>query len=81
MQPKYKLSEPTAEEIKAFQEDFAAVLEKHSLYYEPVPQYSRKSLSDPWTLTCQIFIQKKTAVEEETPQDESPKTPEEPVEA
>ena len=66
-QLRYKLSETTPEEQKAFMDEFQSLLDKHSLYFEPVPQYVRDSLQSPWQLKCQIFLQKKTLEEPGTP--------------
>lgn len=75
---KYNLSEPTKEEQEAFMKDFRELLEKHSMYYEPVPQYSRKEIGAPWEVTCQILLQKKElSVDEVIPspfKDESTET-------
>lgn len=63
-QPKYNLSDCTADESAAFMKEFNELLNKHSLYFEPVPQYIRKSLQSPWETVCQIFLQKKTEIVE-----------------
>lgn len=61
-EPKYKLSDTTPEESKAFMVDFQELLSKHSLYFEPVPQFTRKSLTSPWEIQTQIFLQRKTEI-------------------
>jgi len=77
-EPKYKLSDCTKEESDAFMKDFGELLNKHSLYFEPVPQFTRKSLTSPWEIQTQIFLQKKSEIvePESVPSpfaDESPK--------
>lgn len=62
---KYNLSAPTAEEQDAFMKEFNALVEKHSMYFEPVPFMQRKSLTDPWEVSAQIFLQKKTLATQE----------------
>ncbi len=66
-QPKYNLSDCTADESTAFMKEFNELLNKHSLYFEPVPAYTRKALGSPWELNCQIFLQKKTPIEDNLP--------------
>lgn len=65
--PKYKLIEPTEEEKKAFMEKFNVFLQESGMYYEPVPAFSRDSLTDPWKVVCQVFLQKKVLTEEAIP--------------
>lgn len=62
MEKKYKLSEVTSEEQEAFMKDFEAFLNERSLYFEPVPEWTRKDLQSPWTIRCSIFLQKKTLI-------------------
>lgn len=64
MQPdqKYKLSEPTQEEKDSFMKDFEELLKKHSIYFEPVPQFARDNITSPWKVICQIFLQKKAEI-------------------
>lgn len=64
MQPKYTLSDASEKEQQLFMQEFNELLNKFSLYYEPVPQFSRDSLTSPWKIVCQVFLQKKTIIEE-----------------
>lgn len=68
---KYDLSAPTAEEQQDFMKEFQELLEKHSMYFEPIPHMQRKSVSDPWEFSSQVFLQKKTLVKEATPETDS----------
>jgi hypothetical protein len=63
-QPKYKLVEATEEEKSNFMKDFNDILVKHSIYFEPVPQFTRETLNDPWKVVCQVLIQKKVEIVE-----------------
>lgn len=56
----YTLSDVTVEEKESFMKEFQELLIKHSVYFEPVPQYARDSLESPWKIVCQIMLQKKT---------------------
>lgn len=60
MDKKYVLSAPTKEEQDNFLKEFQALCDKHSIYFEPIPQFTRKTIQDPWTIVCQAWIQKKT---------------------
>lgn len=62
MEPKYKLSMPTETEQQDFMKEFAELLDKHSMYYEPVPQFERVDLQSPWQIKIAVFLQKKTEV-------------------
>lgn len=64
MEKKYNLSEANQEERDAFMKEFAELLDKHSLYFEPVPQFIRDTIETPWRVVTQIFLQKKTEVVE-----------------
>jgi len=87
MQPKYNLGECTEEESSAFMKDFNELLNKHSVFFEPVPVYSREGLvkedgtAYPWTTVCQIMLKKKTPVVEVVEAVPSPFTDESPKEA
>lgn len=63
---KFNLTPTTEEENKVFMKEFGELLDKHSLYFEPVPQFTRETLTSPWKIVTQIFLQKKTPVVEET---------------
>lgn len=65
-EPKYSLSEVSKEQSDSFMKEFQELLNKHSLYYEPVPQFTRDSLTSPWKIQCQILLQKKTEIVEPT---------------
>lgn len=62
---KFSLSDVTQEEQEAFMKDFTEFLNSRSLYFEPVPQYSRDDIKSPWKTTVSIFLQKKTPITEE----------------
>ncbi len=64
-EPKFSLVEPTEQESANFMKKFQELLVETSMYYEPVPQFSRKSLQSPWEIVCQIFLQKKVPITEE----------------
>lgn len=64
---------PSKEETEKFMKEFNDLCDKHSIYFEPVPQYTRETITSPWQLTCQVFLQKKTEVEQGVP---SPADPE-----
>lgn len=74
-EPKYNLTPTTEAENNEFMKDFHDLLEKHSLYFEPVPKFTRKSLVSPWEVTCQIFLQKKTLSAVDVPVNESIPSP------
>ena len=57
--PKYKLVEPTNEEVIEFKKRFEDMLNDMSLYYEPVPQFSRSEIGKPWEVVCQVYLRKK----------------------
>lgn len=65
-EPKYSLSAPTQEEQSNFMKDLQAVVEKHEMYFEPIPQLQRKDLTSPWEIACAWFLQKKTPIVEKT---------------
>lgn len=69
--PKYSLSEPSIEEKKSFMKDFNELLEKHSMYFEPIIKTidEREILPDgrvSWTTKrfTDIFINKKLEIPE-----------------
>jgi len=57
--PIYDLVDLTPEEVEEFKKSFQELLDSRSLYYEPVPAYTRETIMDPWKLTCQILLKKK----------------------
>lgn len=63
MQPRYLLSESTKEERDNFMMELQVLLDKHSLYFEPIPQITRESNDKPWHISCQILLQKRTLIE------------------
>jgi len=74
MTPKYKLVDASSDEQADFMKKFQALLTETGMYYEPVPQFSRDSLTEPWKIVCQVLLQKKVAIDEKIPspfQDES----------
>lgn len=62
---KYNLVDLTAEELTSFQKDFQEFLSSRSIYFEPIPQYERKELTDPWSLRCSLIVKKKVAIVQE----------------
>lgn len=68
METKYNLIAITKEEQELFQKEFQELLNKHSVYYEPVPTFVRDGLLDengkpsPWKLVCQVLLQKKVEI-------------------
>ncbi len=66
MQPetKYKLADVSEEEKNAFMKDFDALLKKHSVYFEPIPQIRRENLQTPWKIVTEVLLQKKVEVVE-----------------
>jgi hypothetical protein len=64
--PKFLLTDATTEEQQAFMTEFMALLEKHSLYYEPCPQFARDDAQSPWKVVVQVILQKKTPIDEKT---------------
>jgi hypothetical protein len=64
MQPKFKLSEPTELEKQNFMNEFNELCNKHSMYFEPIPQYQRENITSPWDLKVVIFLQKKKEIVE-----------------
>lgn len=60
----FTLTDATTEEQQAFMTEFMALLEKHSLYYEPVPQFARDDVQSPWKVVVQVILQKKTKIDE-----------------
>lgn len=63
---KYKIVDATEEEKKDFMIKFNAFLTESGFYYEPVPQFSRDTLTSPWTIRCEVFLAKKIPNEELT---------------
>ncbi len=74
---KFNLSEVSNEESQLFMKEFGELLEKHSLYFEPVPQFTREGLVQPdgkpypWKIVTQILLQKKTSIVEPRGEDEA----------
>jgi hypothetical protein len=62
-EPKFLLSDATTEEQTTFMKEFMELLEKHSLYYEPVPQFTRDDNQSPWKIVVQVILQKKTKID------------------
>jgi hypothetical protein len=65
-EPKFLLSDATTEEQTTFMKEFMELLEKHSLYYEPVPQFTRDDNQSPWKIVVQVLLQKKTKIDEKS---------------
>ncbi len=63
--PKFDLVEATEQEKNDFMKKFGELLDETSMYFEPVPQFTRKSLQSPWEIVCQVFLQKKVPVNPE----------------
>lgn len=61
---KYKLVDASPEEQKDFMGKFQALLKETEMYYEPVPQFTRDSVEDPWKVVCQVLLQKKVLLNE-----------------
>lgn len=64
-EPKFSLIEASEEEKSSFMKKFGQLLEESSMYFEPVPQFTRESLQSPWKIVYQIFLQKKVEIKEE----------------
>lgn len=64
MEPKYDLIDLSEAEQKQFMMDFNKFLTAQGVYFEPVPAYSRKTITSPWELTCQLFLKKKVVAVE-----------------
>lgn len=64
-EPKYKFIDASEEEKTDFMKKFNQLLVESSMYFEPVPQYSRKSIQHPWETVCQILLQKKVEITDE----------------
>lgn len=71
---KYSVVDLTNEERDAFSKDFEALMEKHSVYFEPIPKIERKDMQSPWQLGCNVLLLKKV-------KNETIKETEKPVEA
>lgn len=61
---KYKLVDLSEVEKNEFMKKFNDFLNENSVYFEPVPQFTRKTLQSPWEIVTQIFLQKKVEVVE-----------------
>lgn len=59
---KYSLSPVSQDEQDLFMKEFQELLDKHSMYFEPIPFVQRKSLTDPFEIAAQILLQKKTEI-------------------
>ncbi len=66
MEPKYRLIEAAEQEKNDFMKKFNELLNETEMYFEPVPQFARKDLTSPWEVQCQIFLQKKETIKEES---------------
>lgn len=70
-----KLVDMTPEELTAFNDEFKALLDKHSAYLEPVPTFQKvKSEQEDgftWGIRGNLFVQK--VIVEEEKKDETPK--------
>lgn len=65
-EPKFSLIEASEQEKTNFMRKFGELLEETSMYFEPVPQFTRDSLQSPWNIVCQVFLQKKVPISEES---------------
>lgn len=65
----------TPEELSAFNDEFRALLEKHSAYIEPVPMFQKVKSPEEDGFTfgvrCQLYIQKIVTEEKDEPAKES----------
>ena len=81
MNPKYKLVDMSDEEKSNFMKKLVEFCESESVYFEPVPQFTRDSIGTPWEIVTQVLLQKKIDIEGEAPKEEgvpSPFTSDEP---
>ncbi len=62
---KFSLVDVTKEETKDFMEKFNAFVTESGMYFEPVPQFTRKNIGDPWEIVCQVILQKKVPIKED----------------
>lgn len=69
--PKFSLIDCTKEELDSFGKDFQALIDKHSLYFEPVAQKERMEFTDSqgtkksaWADVCNILVKKKVPIPE-----------------
>lgn len=65
MNPKYKLVDLSDEEKSSFMEKFMKLCQEESVYFEPVPQFTRTAIGQPWEIVTQVLLQKKITIEEE----------------
>lgn len=70
-EPKYTLSDLNQEDQDTFMKSFNELLNAHSVYFEPIPQYTRKSAISPWEVTCSILLQKKNLIEDSVEEEET----------
>lgn len=61
---KYKLVDATEEEKLDFMNKFNDFLNTTGMFYEPVPQFYRETLTSPWEVKCQVFLAKKVLNED-----------------
>lgn len=78
MPPKYSLSDCSKEEVDLFMKELGELLNKHSLYFEPVPKFTRDGLVQedgkpyPWKIVCEILLNKKVEIVEATKEEGVP---------
>lgn len=65
MNPKYELVDMSEEEKSNFMEKFHKFLAEESVYFEPVPQFTRTAIGAPWEIVMQVLLQKKINIEGE----------------
>ena len=61
---KFNLSDCSNEYRDLFMKEFQELLDKHSLYFEPIPTYQRDTFESPWQIKCNILLQKRTEIVE-----------------
>lgn len=66
LKPKYQLVEPTSEEQELFMEKFNELLNQMNMYFEPVPQIRRDDVYSPWKIVCEVLLQKKVEIKEDS---------------
>lgn len=65
MNPKYNLIDLSEEEKNSFMAKFMKLCQDENVYFEPVPQFTRTALGEPWEIVTQILLQKKVIIEDE----------------
>lgn len=62
-EPKFNLVELSKEEASAFSKDLEEILQKHSVYFRPIPKVQTTGADQPFTLGAELFAMKRVEAE------------------